>query len=230
MAAARPGSRYSDGLYRKRPRPGPNRQVVPRQRFQSACRAHPVTLGGWIRRTPLRRPGHAAAHCGVRAAAPNLATTPLRRTVLTMSELHLRRGIRFAAGVFLIAAGMQAMAHYQFYVADTLIDERRHAVIEAMKSYVLVPRLGTTMWTLHCMFSLSFAVLLLLAGTAYWWMAKDMPAQKLRPLATASAWLCFAATLLMAVAYPVLHTVLILLLAGLGFSAAAWGGRASRYR
>lgn len=147
-----------------------------------------------------------------------------------MSELHLRRGIRFAAGVFLIAAGMQAMAHYQFYVADTLIDERRRAVIEAMKSYVLVPRLGTTMWTLHCMFSLSFAVLLTLAGTAYWWMAKDMPAQKLRPLATASAWLCMSATLLMAAAYPVLHTVLILLLAGLGFGWSVWRGRASRDR
>jgi hypothetical protein len=146
----------------------------------------------------------------------------------SMSELHLRRGIKFAAGVFLIAAGMQAMAHYQFYVADSLMDERRRAVIEAMRSYVLVPRLGTTMWTLHCMFSLSFAVLLILAGTAYWWMAKDMPAQKLRPLATASAWLCLAATLLMAGAYPVLHTVLILLLAGLGFSWSAWGGRVSR--
>lgn len=142
-----------------------------------------------------------------------------------MAELQLRRGIKFAAGVFLISAGMQAMAHYQFYVADTFMDERRRAVVEAMRSYVIVPRFGTTMWTLHCMFSASFAVLLILAGTAYWWMAKDMPVHKLRPLATASAWLCFAATLLMSLAYPVLHTVLILLLAALGFSYASWGGR-----
>lgn len=142
-----------------------------------------------------------------------------------MSELHLRRGVKFAGGVFLIAAGMQAMAHYQFYVADTLMNERHRAVVEAMRSYVVVPRLGTTLWTLHCMFSLSFAVFLILAGTAYWWMAKDMPAPKLRPLATASAWLCIAATLLMAAAYPVVQTVLILLLAALGFSWAAWRGR-----
>jgi hypothetical protein len=156
------------------------------------------------------------------------ATATVRRTPTTgifMAELQLRRGIRFAAGVFLISAGMQAMAHYQFYVTDALMDERRRAVIEAMRSYVIVPRFNTTMWTLHCMFSASFAILLILAGTAYWWMSKDMPVQKLRPLATASAWLCFAATVLIALAYPVLHTTLILLLAALGFSYAAWGGR-----
>ena len=139
-----------------------------------------------------------------------------------MSELHLRRGIKFAASVFLVSAGMQGMAHYQFYVSDFLLDDKRRAVVEAMKSYVLVPRLGTTLWTLHCMFSLSFALLLILAGTAYWWMGKDMPAQKLRPLATASAWLCLSGCLLLALTYPVLHAVLILLLAGLGFSWAAW--------
>ncbi|MBL8297513.1 MAG: hypothetical protein JNN30_04100 [Rhodanobacteraceae bacterium] len=142
-----------------------------------------------------------------------------------MAELHLRRGIRFAASVFLISAGMHAMAHYQYYVADLFADERRRAVVEAMQSYVIVPRFGTTMWTLHCMFSASFAVFLILTGTAYWWMAKDMPLQKLRPLATASAWLCFAATVLVSLAYPVLQTVLILLLAALGFSYAAWRGR-----
>jgi hypothetical protein len=142
-----------------------------------------------------------------------------------MAEQHLRGGIRFAAGVFLISAGMQAMAHYQFYVAGTGLDERRRAVMQAMQAYVLVPRLGTTLWTLHCMFSLSFAILLILTGTAYWWMAKDMPAQKLRPLATASAGLCLAACLLVAVAYPVMQTVLILLLAGLGFVWSAWRGR-----
>lgn len=142
-----------------------------------------------------------------------------------MAEKHARRGIKFAAGVFLISAGMQAMAHYQFYVTDTFMDERRRVVVDAMRSYVLVPRFGTTLWTLHCMFSVSFAILLILAGTAYWWMAKDMPAQRLRPLATASAWLCFAATLLVALAYPVLQAVLILLLAALGFSYAAWSGR-----
>ncbi|MCQ4167541.1 LIC_13387 family protein [Tahibacter harae] len=141
-----------------------------------------------------------------------------------MSELQQRRGIKFAAGVFLVSAGMQATAHYQFYVSDFVLDERRRAVIEAMKSYVLVPRLGTTLWTLHCMLSLCFALLLILAGTAYWWMGKDLPAARLRPLATASAWLCLAGCLLVAVAYPVPHAVAILLLAGLGFSWSAWGG------
>lgn len=150
---------------------------------------------------------------------------PTQTTGVFMAELQLRRGIRFSAGVLLISAGMQAMAHYQFYVTDTLMDDRRRAVVDAMRNYVIVPRFNTTMWTLHCMFSASFAILLILAGTAYWWMAKDMPAQKLRPLATASAWLCFAGTVLIALAYPVLHTVLILLLAAFGFSYAAWGGR-----
>ena len=42
-----------------------------------------------------------------------------------MSELQQRRGIKFAAGVFLVSAGMQATAHYQFYVSDFVLDERR---------------------------------------------------------------------------------------------------------
>ena len=142
-----------------------------------------------------------------------------------MAEQHLRGGIRFAAGVFLISADKQPMAPYQFYAAGAELDEPQRGVIEAMQGYVIVPRLGTTLWTLHCMFSLSFAILLILAGTAYWWMAKDMPAQKLRPLATASAGLCLAACLLVALVYPVVQTVLILLLAGLGFVWSAWRGR-----
>lgn len=144
-----------------------------------------------------------------------------------MSESSMRRGIRFAAGTFLIASGMQAVAHYQFYLADRARGPAAQELVRALKGYVVAPAFGTTMWTVLCMFSLAFAILLMLAGTAYWWMAKDLPAPRLRPLATASAWLCLAGTAAMALLHPVLHTVLILLAAGLAFSYASWAGRIS---
>lgn len=142
-----------------------------------------------------------------------------------MSESSMRRGVRVAAGVFLIASGMQAVAHYHFYLRADALDGPRRELVQALQNAVVVPAFGTTMWTVLCMFSLSFAILLALAGTAYWWMAKDLPAPRLRPLATASAWLCLAGTAAMALLHPVLHTVLILLFAGLGFSYASWSGR-----
>ena len=142
-----------------------------------------------------------------------------------MSEPSMRRGIRFAAGVFLIASGMQAVAHYHFYIDDRSRGPAAQAIVQALQGYVVAPGFGTTLWTVLCMFSLMFAVLLALAGTAYWWMGKDLPAARLRPLATASAWLCLAATALVALLHPVLHAVVILLAAGLAFSYASWAGR-----
>jgi hypothetical protein len=139
----------------------------------------------------------------------------------------MRRGVRFAAGVFLIASGMQVVAHWHFYVDDRARGPAAQELVRAMQGYVVAPAFGTTMWTVLCMFSLMFAVLLLLAGTAYWWMGKELPAARLRPLATASAWLCLVSTAIVAVAHPVLHAVLILLAAGLAFSYASWAGRVS---
>ncbi|UXI68140.1 hypothetical protein [Tahibacter amnicola] len=142
-----------------------------------------------------------------------------------MSETSQRRGIRLASRVFLIGSGMHAVLHYRFYVDTASMDASRRAVMRYLQGVVVVPRFGTTMWTILCMFSLCFAILLALTGTAYWWMAKDLPAARLRPLATASAWLCLGSTALVAGLYPVLHAVLILLLASLGFCYAAWFAR-----
>lgn len=142
-----------------------------------------------------------------------------------MSEPSMRRGVRAAAGVLLIASGMQAVVHYHFYLAQDAIDPARSELVRVLQNTVVAPAFGTTMWTVLCMLSLSYAILLALAGTAYWWMAKDLPAPRLRPLATASAWLCLAGTAALAVLHPVLHAVLILLFAGLGFSYASWRGR-----
>ena len=142
-----------------------------------------------------------------------------------MSEPSMRRGVRFAAGVFLIASGMQAVAHYHFYLSGAARGDAQRELMRVLQGYVVAPAFGTTMWTVLCMFSLAFAILLMLAGTAYWWMSKDLPAPRLRPLATASAWLCLAGTAALAILHPVLHAVLILLAAGLGFSYASWAGR-----
>lgn len=137
----------------------------------------------------------------------------------------MRRGIRCAAGVFLIASGMQAVAHYHFYLSDGARGPAQRELVRVLQAYVVAPAFGTTMWTVLCMFSLAFAILLMLAGAAYWWMAQYLPAPRLRPLATASAWLCLISTAAMAILHPVLHTVLILLAAGLAFSYASWRGR-----
>jgi len=142
-----------------------------------------------------------------------------------MSEPSMRRGVRCAAGVFLIASGMQAVAHYHFYLNPATRGDAQREFVRVLQGYIVVPAFGTTMWTVLCMFSLAFAILLMLAGTAYWWMGRYLPAPHLRPLATASAWLCLTGTAALALLHPVLHAVLILLAAGLGFSYASWAGR-----
>lgn len=145
-----------------------------------------------------------------------------------MNEPGLRRGIRIAASILLIAAGMHAVLHYHSYWQTSAFDERREAIMHAMQAYVVAPQFGTTLWTVLNMFSVAFAILLMLAGTAYWWLAKDMPATRLRPLATASAWLCLLGALLIAAVAPVAWGVTILFGAGCAFAWASWSGRPGR--
>ncbi len=64
----------------------------------------------------------------------------------------------------------------------------------------------------------------MLAGTAYWWMGRFLAVPHLRSLATAIAWFRLTGTAALAPLHLVLHAVLILLGAGLGFSYASWAG------
>ncbi len=135
-----------------------------------------------------------------------------------MSEAALRRGVKSAASVFLIAAGMHAAAHYRSYLDRAAETPARAEPRRELEAYEVLPAWHASAWTLLCMFSLCFALLLALAGTAYWWMGKELPAPRLRPLASASALLCFLGAALVAALHPLPQPVAILGLAGLCFA------------
>jgi len=144
-----------------------------------------------------------------------------------VSEAALRRGVKAAASIFLISAGMHATAHYHYFIDRGTEDASRTQLRQALEAHVVVPAWHATEWTVLCMFSLCFAILLMLTGSAWWWMAKELPAARLRALATASALLCCLGTLLVAVLHPMPQPIVIFALAGLSFSAASLFGRAS---
>jgi hypothetical protein len=94
-----------------------------------------------------------------------------------------------------------------------------------MEAHMVLPGWHASAWTVLCMFSLCFALLLVLTGSAWWWMAKELPAPRLRPLAIASSLLCFIGVLLVVLLHPIPQPVVILGLAGLSFAAASAFGR-----
>ncbi len=146
-----------------------------------------------------------------------------------MSEVALRRGVKAAASIFLISAGMHATAHYRYFIDRSTEDASRKQLRQVLEAHVVIPAWDATEWTVLCMFSLCFAILLVLAGTAWWWMAKDLPAPRLRSLATASALLCLLGTLLVALLHPMPQSIVILGLAGLSFMVASVFGRSASY-
>jgi hypothetical protein len=142
-----------------------------------------------------------------------------------VSEAALRRGVKAAASIFLISAGMHATAHYHYFVDRNGEDASRTQLRQALEAHVVMPAWHATEWTVLCMFSLCFAILLVLAGSAWWWMAKELPPARLRALATASALLCLFGTFLVAALHPMPQPIVIFGLAGLSFAAASLLGR-----
>ena len=148
---------------------------------------------------------------------------PLRSDAV--SETALRRGVKTAGSIFLIACGIHLAAHYQFYLSDAAMNPARAALRQTMESYAVIPAWHVTAWTVLCAFSLGVALFMGLAGTAFWWMGKDLPAARLRPLATASAGLCFGAALLVAALHPLPQLMAIFALAGGSFALGSAFGR-----
>lgn len=142
-----------------------------------------------------------------------------------MSEAALRRGVKAAASIFLISAGMHATAHYHYFIDRGSEDDSRARLRQVLEAHSVIPAWNATEWTVLCMFSLCFAILLALTGSAWWWMGKELPAPHLRALATASAMLCLFGALLVALLHPMPQPVVILGLAGLSFVAASLFGR-----
>lgn len=145
-----------------------------------------------------------------------------------MSETILRRGVKCAASIFLISAGMHTAAHYKYFVDRDGADAARGQLRQMMEAHIVLPSWHASEWTVLCMFSLCFAILLALAGTAWWWMAKELPAPRLRPLATASAILCLGGMLLVGLLHPMPQPIVILGLAGLSFVVASVMGKSER--
>jgi len=142
-----------------------------------------------------------------------------------VSELALRRGVKSAASILLISAGIHAAAHYHYYLSDHADDAARNALKAVMQAHMVIPAWNASAWTVLCAFSLCIALLMGLCGTAFWWMGKDMPAARLRPLATASAGLCLISALLVLLLHPIPQPVVILGGAGVCFALGSIFGR-----
>ena len=142
-----------------------------------------------------------------------------------MSELALRRGVNSAASILLISSGIHAAAHYHYYLSDNAADPSRNALKTVMQAHMVIPAWNASAWTVLCAFSLCVALLMGLCGTAFWWMGKEMPAARLRPLATASAGLCLGSALLILLLHPIPQPVVILGGAGVCFTLGSFFGR-----
>ncbi len=142
-----------------------------------------------------------------------------------MSEKTLRLGVRAAASVLLIASGVHGMAHYRAFVDEAAFDAPRRALMAAMRAYPILPRWQVDAWSMLRGYSLSFALLLMLSGTLLWWLGRELPAARLRALATATLLILVVAVVLLGVAGPMPVQMAILAVAALCLAAGVIGGR-----
>jgi hypothetical protein len=144
-----------------------------------------------------------------------------------MSESVLRHGIRAAASVLLIASGVHATAHYRAFVHVDTFDASRRALMASMQAYEILPRWRVSAWTMLSAYSLCFAILLMFGGTLLWWMGKELPAARLRPLAGAAAFLLFLGVAMLGLLDPAPVQMSILLIAALCLGLGSLFGRVS---
>lgn len=142
-----------------------------------------------------------------------------------MSEKTLRLGVRAAASVLLIASGVHGVAHYRAFVDEAAFDAPRRALMAAMRAYPILPRWQVDAWSMLRGYSLSFALLLMLSGTLLWWLGRELPAARLRALATATLLILVVAVVLLGVAGPMPVQMAILAVAALCLAAGVIGGR-----
>lgn len=147
-----------------------------------------------------------------------------------MSESVLRNGVRAAASVLLIASGVHATAHYRAYVRVDSIDAPRRALMAAMQAYEILPRWHVSAWTMLGAYSLCFAILLMFGGTLLWWMGGELPAARLRPLASAAAFVLILGVILLGLFDPAPVQMSILLIAALCLGTGGLFGRAGAAR
>ena len=146
-----------------------------------------------------------------------------------MSEPILRHGVRAAASVLLIASGVHATAHYRAFVRVDAFDAPHRALMTAMQAYEISPRWGINGWTMLCAYSLCFSILLMFGGTLLWWLGKELPANRLRPLAGAAAFVLFLGVAFLGLLDPAPVQMSILLMAALCLGVgSAFGSRAGR--
>jgi hypothetical protein len=142
-----------------------------------------------------------------------------------MSESVLRHGVRAAASVLLIASGVHATAHYRVYVSGDNVDASHRALMAAMQAHEILPRWHVTAWTMLSAYSLCFAILLMFSGTLLWWMGRELPAARLRPLAGAAAFVLFVGVALLGLLDPAPVQMSILLIAALCLGVGGFFGR-----
>jgi hypothetical protein len=146
--------------------------------------------------------------------------------ILQVSETILRLGVRAAASVLLISSGVHATAHYRAYVNVDAFDASHRALMTTLQAYEILPRWHVNAWTMLCGYSVCFAILLMFSGATLWWMGRELPAARLRPLAIASAVLLFVGVAVLGLLDPIPMQMSILAIAGLALGLGGMLGRA----
>lgn len=136
-------------------------------------------------------------------------------------EARLRRRFRWGAGWLLLNAGAHLPAHWRLFLHPEGPPDAQRAVIETLRSIPVRPELGGSLWQVLGAFSLSYALLLALLGTACWVMAREESAAALRRHAWRIAVLSSLAVLLLLALHPLLQPLLAFAGAALLFLAAA---------
>ena len=90
-----------------------------------------------------------------------------------------------------------------------------------MRAYPIWPSWGVSLWTILCMFSLMYALLLGIFGTGQWLLARECESLALRRHAWRNFMLCGLGAAVMGVSYPVPQALMTLSVVTLLYGAAA---------
>lgn len=129
--------------------------------------------------------------------------------------------IWFAAGSYFLflAVLMHASGHFVFYINESGFDSERVSLMNTMKAYIADKMLfQTSMWTLLKMFSMSFSLLFLFAGSMNLLILKgDLPTDFLQKVALFNAIFWFVSFLLFTILNPAIQPISICFIASLLF-------------
>jgi len=133
---------------------------------------------------------------------------------------------RVASYWLLISAVGHSIGHYFYYIDVAGFTERRASLYAAMQGYVADGLLGTSMWEILQMFSLSFSLLLLFTGLINLVLDRlELSAAAFRKITVTNLSLWLLGLISFAFLHPVIQPLLIAGVAGVLYGLSWWKQR-----